>query len=81
MLVNNETGCILPIGKVGELLKEKNVIFHIDAVQALDKIDISVDDLNIDLLTLSAHKIYGPKGIGALYIRNGNKIDNFLHGW
>ncbi len=80
MLVNNETGCILPIKKVGELLKEKTVIFHSDAVQALDKIDLSVDDLNIDLLTLSAHKIYGPKGTGALYIKSGTKISNFLHG-
>lgn len=80
MMANNETGCIHPVKEIGEFLSDKNIIFHIDAVQALGKIDISVEDLNADLLTISAHKIYGPKGIGALFIRKGTRLRNILFG-
>jgi cysteine desulfurase len=80
MLVNNETGCILPVEEIGNYLKETAIVFHCDAVQAHDKMDINVDRLNVDLLTISAHKIYGPKGIGALYIREKTKIDNIQFG-
>jgi cysteine desulfurase len=80
MLVNNESGCILPIKKIGEMLKNKPVVFHCDAVQGYDKLPISVDDLGVDLLTLSAHKIYGPKGCGALYIREGTNVENIIYG-
>jgi cysteine desulfurase len=80
MMVNNETGCILPIKEIGEFLSAKKIIFHIDAVQACGKLEISVEDLNADLLTISAHKIYGPKGIGALFIRKGTPLRNILFG-
>jgi cysteine desulfurase len=80
MLVNNETGCLLPIKEVGEIIKEKSIIFHCDAVQAYGKIDVDVTDLNIDLMSLSSHKIYGPKGCGALYIRLGTNIDKIIFG-
>jgi cysteine desulfurase len=80
MLVNNECGCILPIKKIGEILKNKPIVFHSDAVQGYDKLSISVDDLGVDLLTLSAHKIYGPKGCGAIYIREGTKVENIIYG-
>jgi len=80
MIVNNETGCILPIKEVGQVLKDRPIIFHCDAVQALDKIDLRVDEMNCDLLSLSAHKIYGPKGCGALFVRQGTKIDSILFG-
>ena len=80
MMVNNETGCLLPVNEVAETTKEKDIIFHSDAVQAFGKIDIDMTHLNVDLLTLSAHKIYGPKGCGALYIRQGTKIESILYG-
>ena len=80
MMVNNETGNILPIKEVGNMLKSKSVIFHCDAVQAYDKLDIDVNEINVDLMTLSAHKIYGPKGVGALYIRRQTQMENILYG-
>lgn len=80
MLVNNETGCLFPIKDVGEIIKEKSILFHCDAVQAYGKFDVDVTDLNIDLMSLSSHKIYGPKGCGALYIRTGTNIENILFG-
>lgn len=80
MMVNNETGCLLPIKEVGKYIEKLPIIFHTDAVQALDKIDININKLNIDLVSLSSHKIYGPKGCGALYIRSGTIINPILFG-
>lgn len=80
MLANNEIGTIQPIKELAAIAKEKGAIFHTDAVQAMGNIDVKVNDLNVDLLSLSAHKFYGPKGVGALYIRKGVRIDSFVHG-
>lgn len=80
MFANNEIGTIQPIKEIGEIAKENKIYFHTDAVQAIGHIDINVKELNIDLLSLSAHKFYGPKGIGALYIRQGVKIDPLISG-
>ncbi len=80
MMVNNEMGAIQPIQEVGEIAKEHGILFHTDAVQALGLLPVSVDDLGVDLLSLSAHKIYGPKGSGALYIREGTTIQPMFSG-
>lgn len=80
MLVNNETGVIFPIKQIGEIIRKKNILFHCDAVQGFGKMTIDVQDLGVDLLSVSAHKIYGPKGTGALYIKNGTRIDKTLYG-
>lgn len=80
MMVNNEIGNIFPVKKIGEILKGKNVVFHVDAIQAFCKIDISVNDLNVDLFSISAHKVYGPKGVGALYVRYGMQINSIIFG-
>ncbi|HBK67250.1 MAG TPA: cysteine desulfurase NifS, partial [Firmicutes bacterium] len=77
---NNEIGTIMPIAEIGKVAKEHGVIFHTDAVQAVGQIPIDVNRQHIDLLSLSGHKFYGPKGIGALYLRRGIKIPSLLHG-
>lgn len=80
MFANNEIGTIEPIKEIGKVCKENGVLFHTDAVQAIGHVEIDVKEMNIDLLSLAAHKFYGPKGIGALYIRRGVRIDNLIHG-
>ena len=80
MFANNEIGTIQQVEEIGKIAKGKGIYFHTDAVQAMGNIAIDVERLNIDLLSISAHKIRGPKGVGALYIKKGVKIDNLVHG-
>ena len=77
---NNEVGTIEPVTEIGEIAKEAGVYFHTDAVQAVGHIPVNVDKLKVDLLSISAHKLYGPKGVGALYIRKGTKLAPLMHG-
>ena len=80
MFANNEIGTIQPIKEIGEIAKKHGVLFHTDAVQAYGQLPINVDELHIDMLSSSGHKLNGPKGIGFLYIRKGVKIRSFVHG-
>lgn len=80
MFANNEIGTVQDIAEIGKIAKDKGVYFHTDAVQAVGNIPINVVDMNIDLLSLSSHKFYGPKGVGALYIRKGVKTTSYMHG-
>lgn len=80
MYANNEIGTIEPIDKLAQIAHEHKIVFHTDAVQAVGHVPLNVKELDVDLLSLSAHKLYGPKGVGALYIKNSVKLDNFLHG-
>ena len=80
MWANNETGAIFPIEEIGEICKEKGVLFHTDAVQAIGKIPVCVQSANVDFLSFSAHKFHGPKGVGGLYIRKGVELTPLLHG-
>ena len=80
MYANNEIGTIEPIETIGRLCKEKNVPFHTDACQSFGKVAINVDQSNISMMTINAHKIYGPQGVGALYVRRGTQITPLLHG-
>lgn len=80
MMANNETGVLFPIQEIAAITKEKGVLFHTDAVQAVGKIDVNIKELSVDLLSLAAHKFYGPKGVGALYVRKGTRLEPVIHG-
>ncbi len=80
IFANNEIGTVLPIAEIGKICREAKVLFHTDAVQAVGNVEINVAEMNIDLLSLSGHKIHAPKGIGCLYMRNGINLPNLIHG-
>ena len=80
MWANNESGVIFPIEKISQIVKEREAVFHTDAVQAVGKIPIDLNKIDVDMLSLSGHKLHGPKGIGALYVRKGTKFSPFLIG-
>lgn len=80
MYANNEVGTLQPIGEIGRIAHERGILFHTDAVQAFGQLPICVDELHIDMLSASAHKMNGPKGVGCLYIRSGLKLRSFIHG-
>jgi cysteine desulfurase len=80
MHASNEVGTIEPISEIGKIAQEAGIYFHTDAVQAVGHIPVNVDDLSVDLLSISAHKLYGPKGVGALYVRKGTRLVSFMHG-
>jgi cysteine desulfurase len=80
MWANNETGMIFPVKEVSEFAKEKGILFHTDAVQAIGKIPVNLTDVDVDYMTFSAHKFHGPKGIGGLYVKKGKSLPNLFHG-
>jgi len=80
MHANNEVGTVQPIAELGAVAREAGVLFHVDAAQAIGKLPMDVAALNVDMLTIAGHKVYGPKGVGALYLRRGTKIDPLVHG-
>ncbi len=80
MHANNEVGTIEPVAEIGRIAREREIIFHTDAAQSCGKIPVDVKRLNVDLLTMAGHKLYAPKGIGALFIRNGTRVDSLVHG-
>ena len=80
MFANNETGSIQPIAEIGRIARRKGVVFHTDAVQVAGKVHLDVDELGVDILSMSAHKIYGPKGVGGLYVRKGTKLHPIVYG-
>ncbi len=80
MYANNETGVIFPLEKIAEMVTDKNVVFHTDAVQVVGKIPLNLSESNIDLLSLSAHKLHGPKGVGVLYVKKGTRLTPFMLG-
>ena len=80
MLANNETGVIQPIKEIAQIAKDNNILFHTDAAQAVGKIPVDVNDLGVDFLSLAGHKLYAPKGVGALFIRKGMEITPLIHG-
>ena len=80
MSANNEIGTIMPLKEIGQIALKHNVLFHTDAVQALGHMDIDVKEMNISLMSLSAHKIHGPKGVGAIYIKKNIFLDNVIDG-
>lgn len=80
MAANNEIGTLEPIKEIGALLKDKPALFHTDAVQAMGAVPVDVEDWGVDMLSMSAHKFYGPKGVGALYVRKGVRMISFIHG-
>ncbi len=80
MHANNEVGTVQPLAEIGAITRERGVLFHTDAAQSVGKIPTRVDELGVDFLTVAGHKLYAPKGIGAIYIRSGSRIDRYLHG-
>ena len=80
MTANNEIGTIMPIKEIAEVAHKHKILFHTDAVQAIGHMKVNVSELGVDMLSLSAHKFHGPKGVGVLYIKNGTRIDNLIHG-
>src|SRR4029077_4937069 len=80
MHANNEIGTLQPVNEIGKICRAKGIPFHVDAVQTVGKLPISVEEMQCDLLSLAAHKFYGPKGVGALYIRPGTRLQSLVHG-